>query len=157
MSISIGLQDETRKQVADTLNKLLADEYVLYTKTLKFHWNVYGKHFGAMHLFFKEQYEALFPIVDDVAERVRALGYFSFGTLQEFKQATSLEEKPNYNPDDLSMVADLLTDHETIIRALRININKTSDIGDEGTSNFLTDLMEKHEKMAWMLRAFLQK
>lgn len=154
--IKIGLNEETRKQVSDVLNRLLSNEYVLYTKTLKFHWNIIGKHFGSLHEFFKNQYAELFNFVDDVAERVRALGFKSFGTLEEFKKNSDLPENPGYNPDDLGMISSLLEDHEIIIRSLRENIDNLSELGDEGTANFLTDLMEKHEKMAWMLRAFLE-
>lgn len=154
--IKIGLNEEIRKQVAQVLNKLLSNEYVLYTKTLKFHWNVTGKHFGSLHEFFKKQYEQLFDFVDDVAERVRALGFKSFGSLEEFKKNSDLPENPGYNPEDLNMISSLLEDHEIIIQSLRENIDNLSELGDEGTANFLTDLMEKHEKMAWMLRAFLE-
>lgn len=152
--ITIGIDEKARVAVAQRLNTLLADEFVLYTKTLKCHWNVEGKHFGAMHAFFKEQYESLFTICDDVAERARALDVMSFGTLREFSQHARLQEQPGINPDDLGMCAWLLADHEAIIRTLRGDIKAASQDGDEGTANFLTDLMEKHEKMAWMLRAF---
>lgn len=155
--LNIGINEESSKQVAVVLNTLLSDEYVLYTKTLKYHWNVVGQNFGPLHAFFKEQYEALFNIVDDVAERARALDVKSFGTLQEFLKNTSLPENPGFNPDDMGMIANLLADHETVIRSIRISIDTASELGDEGTSNFLTDLIEKHEKMAWMLRAFLGK
>ena len=130
---------------------------MLYTKTLKFHWNVEGKHFGSLHEFFKQQYEQLFVVVDDVAERVRALDHASFGTLQEFSKHATLPEQPGVNPDDLGMLALLLADHEQIIRQLRKDVDGTAAMGDMGTSNFLTDLMEQHEKMAWMLRAFVKK
>lgn len=152
--INTGIEEKARLAVAQRLHTLLADEFVLYTKTLKCHWNVEGKHFGAMHAFFKEQYEALFTICDDVAERARALDVMALGTLSEFSKNTRLQEQPETNPDDLGMCAWLLADHEAIIRTLRSDIKANAQAGDEGTANFLTDLMEKHEKMAWMLRAF---
>lgn len=155
--INIGLEKETCEKVAALLNKLLANEYILYTKTLKVHWNVEGKHFGALHEFFKNQYENMLTIVDDVAERIRALGDMSFGTLKEFMQHGTLPEQAGSNPDDLSMIAWLLEDHETIIRQIRQDIDTTVSLNDMGTNNFLAGLMEKHEKMAWMLRAFLLK
>lgn len=155
--INIDLSDNVRQEVTQILNQLLADEYVLYTKTLKFHWNVVGVNFAPLHAFFKEQYEQLLTIADDVAERVRALNEQSYGTLQEFLKHTTLPENPGFYPDDMGMLANLLADHEIIIRSLRISVESTAELGDEGTSNFLTELMEKHEKMAWMLRAFLHK
>lgn len=155
--ISTGLDVAQRTKVAELLNGILSNEYLLYTKTLKCHWNVEGKHFGALHLFFKEQYEAMLDIVDDVAERARALDVMAFGTLAEFLKHATLRELPGENPDDLAMLAWLQHDHEEVIRQLRVALVTCADLGDEGTSNFLTDLMEKHEKMCWMLRAHLNK
>lgn len=141
---------------ANRLNNLLANEYVLYTKTWKFHWNVQGKHFGSLHEFFGKQREQLGSIVDDVAERVRALDVMSDGTLREFLQKSPLGENPSENFDDLTMIALLLQDHEAIIAQIREDSVFANDIGDYGTNNFLCDLLTKHEKMAWMLRAFLR-
>jgi len=153
---NIGLDAPARAKSVEKLATLLANEYLLYTKTLKCHWNVEGKHFGALHLFFKEQYEALFVVVDDVAERSRSLGVMALGTMIEFSKHATLKEHPAENPGDLAMIAWLLDDHEAIIRDLRKYIDATAAT-DTGTSNFFTDLMEKHEKMAWMLRAHLAK
>lgn len=157
MLVDIGMSEQERKLVVKQLDILLANEYVLYTKTLKSHWNVEGKHFGALHLFFKEQYEQLFVAADDVAERARSLGSMALGTLSEFLAMTTLAEHPGDNPDDMGMITLLLKDHEAIIKQLRLLINETLELNDAGTSNFLNDLMEKHEKMAWMLRAHLNK
>lgn len=156
-SVNIGIPEKNRQQVADHLNIILSNEYVLYTKTLKFHWNVEGKWFGSLHELFKEQYEALLTIVDDVAERVRALGHESFGTLTEFSKHSTLKEQPGKNPNDTGMIKNLLEDHEAIIKHIRDDIHFTAEQKDDGTSNFLQDLIVKHEKMAWMLRAHLAK
>ena len=154
---NIGIVDKNMQAVAQKLQVLLADEYVLYTKTLKFHWNIEGSGFGALHVFLKEQYEQIFDFVDDVAERVRIFGITSNGTLSEFSKNTRLSEQPGENPGDMNMLSLLLADHESIIRSVRSDIEAVSTLGDEGTSNFLTDLIEKHEKMAWMLRAHVSK
>jgi len=143
------------QEIAKLLNHLLANEYVLYTKTWKFHWNVTGKHFGSLHAFFDAQRLQLGEIVDEVAERVRALQVDSDGTLQEFLQKTQLTEHPGKNPDDLTMIALLLTDHEEIISKIRQDSEMANECKDYGTNNFLCELLEKHEKMAWMLRSFL--
>ena len=155
MKPNIGITDRNRQAVVKILNTLLSDEYVLYTKTRKCHWNVVGPQFNDLHKFFESQYEALNEIVDDVAERARSLGGISFGTLSEFLKHTRLKEKAGHNPNAQGMIRDLLTDHEAIIRSLRIDLEAcANDYGDMGTSDFLTGLMEQHEKMAWMLRAF---
>ena len=154
MKPNIGILDKNRTAVVRILNVQLCDEYLLYTKTRKFHWNVEGLHFHDLHKFFESQYEALNEIVDDVAERARALGGISMGTLSEFLKTTRLKENPGKNPDALGMIADLLKDHEAIIQTLRSDLDSCADsYGDMGTSDFLTGLMEKHEKMAWMLRS----
>lgn len=154
--INIGIEEKNRKQIAEILNLILSNEYVLYTKTLNFHWNVEGKQFHDLHIFFKKLYEQLLDINDDVAERVRSIGFKAFGTLSEFIKNTTLTEEPNNYPAALSMIAILLADHEKIIQQIRLSLDVILNLGDEGTNNFLTDLMEKHEKTAWMLRAHLQ-
>ena len=116
-----------------------------------------GLKFNDLHKFFGGQYEALSEIVDDVAERVRSLGGKSLGTLTEFLKTARLRETPGKHPNALGMISDLLADHESVIRSLRGDLATCLDAyGDAGTSDFLTGLMEKHEKMAWMLRSFLE-
>ncbi len=155
--INIGIKDKNRREVAQKLQIILANEVVLYIKTLKFHWNVHGKHFNTLHLFFKDLYEKLLDISDDVAERIRALDVMSYGTMAEFLAHTSIKEEPGKNPDDLTMIAILLDGHEILIRIIREEIDPVMKLGDAGTNNFLCDLIEKHEKIAWMLRAHLVK
>ncbi|MCL5875856.1 MAG: DNA starvation/stationary phase protection protein [Candidatus Dependentiae bacterium] len=155
--IDIGITAENRQKIAEFLQKLLANEYVIYTKTLKYHWNVIGEFFGPLHTLFGEQYKELLSIIDEVAERIRALGFKSTGTLQEFLSNTQLKEVPGKNPVYNDMIKDLLTDHETIIKQIRGSIDITTQTNDVGTNNFLSDLIEKHEKIAWMLRAHLLK
>lgn len=155
--INIGLSSQVRQKVATLLNKLLSDEYVLYTKTLKYHWNVQGIVFHDFHAMFKEQYEALFDIVDLVAERARALGAPALGSLQDFSANTRLKEINGQNLSPVQMVTNLLADHESIIRTVRVEITTTAELDDQGTSNLLQEIILKHEKFAWMLRATLQK
>ena len=157
MDTNIGLSAKTRKEVAEILNHLLCDEAVIYIKTLKFHWNVYGIVFHDFHALFKEQYEKMLDITDDVAERVRALGHDSLGSMTEFLKHTRLKEEPGKVPDALGMIKILLADHEAVIRQMRKDIESCEKWGDVGTSNFLQDHMEKHEKLAWMLRATATK
>ena len=156
MKTDIGLSDAQRDSVVKILNTLLSDEYVLYTKTRNYHWNVTGPQFNDLHKFFEEQYTELNVVVDDVAERARSLGGWSFGTLSEFSQHARLKEHPGQHPNAREMIANLLADHETIVRQLRKDLEAAEKHHDMGTNDFLTGLMEKHEKMAWMLRAFLQ-
>ncbi len=156
MKPKIGISDANRTGVVKLLTALLADEFVLYTKTRNYHWNVVGPQFNDLHKFFQAQYEEVDDFVDDVAERIRQLGAESPGTLAEFAKTARLIEHPGQRPNAKGMLSALLTDHEAVIQTLRENLAAAQDkLGDAGTADFLTGLMEKHEKMAWMLRAFL--
>ena len=156
--VNIGISDANRKGVNQILNALLADEYVLYTKTRNYHWNVTGMQFNDLHKFFESQYESLDVTIDEVAERIRSLGGISTATLVEFSKNSRLKEYPAKYPDAKIMLSNLLLDHETTIHNLRADL-ETCDKKhhDAGTADFLTGLMEQHEKMAWMLRSFLDK
>ena len=156
MTPNLGITDKNRSAIVTILNALLADEFLIYTKTRNYHWNVVGPQFNDLHKFFETQYEALDDVVDDVAERVRTLGGRASGTLAEFVQQSHLKERPGDRPDARGMLADLLADHEAVVRQLRVDLDTAAGHGDAGTNDFLTGLMEKHEKMAWMLRAFLE-
>jgi starvation-inducible DNA-binding protein len=156
MKPAIGLSDTNRNGVLKLLAPLLADEYVLYTKTRNYHWNVVGPQFNDLHKFFEAQYEALDDVIDEVAERVRALGGRAFGTLEEFRATARLGEKAGAAPPARDMLAALLADHEALTRTLREDIDAVNDRHrDVGTADFLTGLLEQHEKAAWMLRSFL--
>lgn len=155
--IDIGISEDNRQAVANILNHLLADEFVLYTKTRKFHWNVKGIHFHDLHLFFESQYKELAEMMDEVAERIRKLGHYSLGTLQQFLDETNLLEHTDDGSSAEIMIEALLEDHETIIRELRKAIDPIQEKHkDAGTADFLTGLLEQHESMAWMLRSMLQ-
>jgi len=158
MTANIGISESNRDGIVKILNTVLADEYVLYTKTRNYHWNVVGPQFNDLHKFFEAQYEALDEIVDDVAERASSLGGKALGTLAEFSQHTRLQEQPGKQPPALSMVANLQADHEAMVRTLRADLETVMEKhNDAGTNDFLTGLMEKHEKMAWMLRSYNEK
>lgn len=155
MDIRIGIAAKNRNMIIEILSKTLADEYLLYTKTRNYHWNVVGSDFSELHKFFESQYEELDDIIDEVAERARSLGGRSLGTLKEFLSHTRLNETIDVPPAK-RMIGNLLADHEALIVSLRKDQQTCADLGDAGTCDFLTGLMEQHEKMAWMLRSFLE-
>ncbi|MFC0775428.1 Dps family protein [Terrimonas alba] len=157
MQPMIGIKEEHLAKGAQLLSVFLADEFVLYTKTRKAHWNVEGPDFHEKHKFFEEQYEQLDEIMDDVAERIRSLGHYAPATLKSYLELTHLSEQWSEKNDGVGFVKELLIDHESIIIRLRESINQfANDLQDAGTSDFITGLMETHEKMAWMLRAQLR-
>ena len=157
MEPKIGISSDNLSKVAHALNAILADEYVLYTKTRNAHWNVEGPDFHSKHLFFEAQYQQLDEIMDSVAERIRSLGHYAPATLKSFLELTHLSEVLHNKNDGSGFIAELLNDHESLVIHLRENINIfANDLKDLGTSDYVTGLMETHEKMAWMLRSHLK-
>jgi len=151
---NIGISEPNKQAVANELNKLLADEFVLYTKTRKFHWNVEGAQFHDLHLFFEKQYDQIAIMMDNVAERIRKIGHYAIGSMSQFLKEASLLEHEDQETPAAAMLQQLLEDHETIIRRLRNDIDTFQDkYKDAGTADFITGLIEQHETMAWMLRA----
>lgn len=156
MKANIGIPEDHLQAVAHELNRALADEFVLYTKTRNYHWNVEGSNFMEMHKFYESQFEALDEIIDDVAERVRSVGHYSEGRLKDFIALAHLDE-PTYTSKQKEQLQNLLNDHETIIQNLRKLIPLFSEKHkDLGTSDFVTGIMEKHEKMACFVRSYLR-
>lgn len=154
--LNVGLDEDKRQAIVDTLNALLADEQVLYNKTRNYHWNVRGPHFSDLHKFFESQYTELAEAVDEVAESARQFGGFAAATLSEYIQTTRLKEQPGEYPDDETMIRNLVSDHEAIIRQLRKDIDRATDeLGATDAADFLTGLLEDHDKMVWMLRSHL--
>ncbi len=150
----IGIKKDNRKAVVDMLKQLLADEFILYTKYRNAHWNVEGHDFHTKHIFFEEEYNKLEEIVDVVAERIRKLGFYAPGSLQQFVELSQLKENGPDQNDSISFMKVLLDDHQDIITFIRKSIGENAEEhNDEGTADFITGLMQQHEEMAWMLRA----
>jgi starvation-inducible DNA-binding protein len=153
-NLNTGISEENSKKVANALNQVLADEFVLYTKTLNFHWNIEGRDFHALHLFLDDQYNQLQLIIDSVAERVRKVGHFATGSMKEFLDSASLNEHSGAACVSENMIAELAADHDELIRKTRTLIDDFDEkYNDAGSADFITGIMKEHEKMAWMLRA----
>lgn len=155
--VNIGIGTQNRTEVAKMLNQLLADEHVLYIKLRNYHWNVEGMYFQQLHGLFEEQYNTLSVQIDDIAERIRSLGHYAPGSMQSFAEMSRLQESEHLNGDYKLMLQNILADHEMIIQVLRHDLEAAmEEFNDAGTSDFLTALMEAHEKMAWMIRAHVR-
>lgn len=155
--LNIGLTEEQLQGVIQLLNQDLADAYLLLVKTKKYHWDVVGPQFRTLHQLWEEHYTTLTENIDAVAERVRALGGYPIGTMEGFLKVATLKEHAGNVPSATEMVAQLVEDHEQIIRNLREHIDRCSEeFHDQGTADFLTGLMEEHEEIAWMLRSFIE-
>jgi starvation-inducible DNA-binding protein len=154
---AIGIKKDNRKQVVKMLKKLLADEYLMYTKYRNAHWNVEGVDFHSKHVFFEEEYGKLENTIDEVAERIRMLGFYSPGTLQDFLELSQLKENGPEENSSSGFMEVLLEDHRSIIQFIRKSIGDNAEAhNDEGTADFITAVMQMHEQMAWMLRSSLK-
>lgn len=151
----LGLNDKATKKIVNTLQKLLADEMVLYMKLRNFHWNATGPQFIALHELFEEQYTELATVIDDIAERVRTYGVRAIGTLKEVLDLTRLDESLKLQPSR-DMVAELVADHETLVRFYREAIEEASKHNSPGDEDLFTGLLQDHQKKAWLLRAHLE-
>ena len=156
MKLNIGITEKDLKSTNKLLGSILADEMTLYIKTRKAHWNVSGDSFMELHKLFEEQYKQLEESIDEVAERIGKLGDKAIGTMEEFISLTSLKEHPGKYVSSKEVIAELLTDHESVIIKLRKDIDESTEKNnDAGTADFLTGLMEQHETIAWVLRRYL--
>ncbi len=154
MSVNMGMAVNECQDVTEVLKCALADTYTLYLKTQNYHWNVTGPMFVQLHTMFEGQYQALAGAVDELAERIRALGEFAPASYSAFAEFSNIDED-NTVPSAEAMVAQLLDDNETIVRVMRDSFDVVDDAGDEVTADLLTQRMTYHEKAAWMLRALL--
>ncbi len=154
MELNIGIPKADRKVITDHLSKLLADSYILYLKTHNFHWNVEGPMFNTLHAMFMEQYTELWNALDEIAERIRALGHYAPGSYKQFVKVTTIEESEDV-PKAEDMVRQLLQGHETIARTAREGFHAAEKGNDEATMDLLTQRIQIHEKTAWMLRSLL--
>lgn len=154
MSIDIGIPEQSRAKIADGLSRLLADSYTLYLKTHNYHWNVTGPLFNTLHSMFEQQYTELAAAVDEIAERIRALGFRAPGSYAEFAKLTSVEEEQG-QPDAETMIRQLVLGQEAVVRTARGVFPLADDAHDEPTADLLTQRMQLHEKNAWMLRSML--
>jgi starvation-inducible DNA-binding protein len=156
--IDIGIAADDRRKIAEGLSHVLADAFTLYLKTHNFHWNVSGPMFNSLHLMFETQYTEQWNALDEIAERIRALGYHAPGTYHAFLQLSSIKEDPDLiaPPAWHDMVAQLVDGNEAVCRTARRVLKLADKAGDDPTVDLLTQRLQTHEKYAWMLRALLE-
>ncbi|WP_206711251.1 Dps family protein [Aquisalinus flavus] len=153
MSVDIGIEKGDREKVAEALSKALAETYAIYMKTHGYHWNVTGPQFRTLHLMFEEQYRDMWAALDELAERIRALGVYAPGSGRRMAELSQIEEGDNDVPSADVMIANLTKDHEAIATHLRDFIEVADEADDDGTEDLLIARLQFHEKTAWMLRS----
>lgn len=152
-SINIGLDEDKREAVAEALINTLSDTYALYMKTHAYHWNVTGPQFQTLHVMFEEQYREMWAALDEIAERIRALGVFAPNTAKAIAARADVGGEENDPPSATDMVKNLLNGHEALIRRARAALEAAGDAGDVASEDLLTVRIQTHEKTAWMLRS----
>ena len=156
-AINIGISTAEREKIADGLSHFLADAYTLYLKTHNYHWNVTGSMFNSLHAMFMDQYTEQWTALDEIAERIRALGFKAPGSYRQFVALASIEETVLEDSSDWrAMVTDLVAGHEAVCRTARRVLDIADDADDAPSEDLLTQRLQIHEKYAWMLRSLLQ-
>lgn len=153
--MDIGIDARTRKKVATALEQVLADTYALYAKTHGYHWNIEGPRFAQLHLLFETHYNELWMALDLIAERIRSLGQYAPSV--EAVGSRSSIKADNGVPGEDQMLANLVTAHETVVKAARACLKTAEEAGDQATADLMTQRVAIGEKTAWMLRAHLAK
>lgn len=152
MDIDIGITDQGRKASAQAIAELLADTYTLYLKTHGYHWNVEGPHFQQLHVQFMEQYTEMWTAVDELAERIRALGHYAPASYAQMAKLSSIKEETG-TPNWTEMVKNLAQGHEQVAKKAREVLRIAEDTNDDATADVISPRVTLHEKTAWMLRA----
>ncbi|MCL1887046.1 MAG: DNA starvation/stationary phase protection protein [Betaproteobacteria bacterium] len=153
-AINIGISVKDRENITKGLSRILAESFLLYMKTHNYHWNVKGPMFQTLHVMFEGQYTELWNALDQIAERIRSLGFAAPGTLKEYLRLASIKEMEGV-PSAEDMIRDVLAGSEAISRLSRDVLAVADKVGDDPTVDLLTERMQVHEKNAWMLRSLI--
>lgn len=153
-AIEIGISTKDRAAISDALSKVLADSFVLYLKTHNYHWNVTGPMFQTLHIMFMDQYTELWNALDEIAERIRSLGFPAPGTFKEFQRLSSMKEAEGTLSAD-GMIRDIIAGQDAVTRSARAALKVANDADDQPTVDIMVQRLQIHEKNAWMLRSLL--
>lgn len=149
-------QKKGQKISIELLNRLLADDMILLMQTLNYHWNLVGPEFHDYHILFDKQYHMLFDDLDLIAERVRAVGGQALGSMSQILKQARLKEDHNLLLTPKQMVQNLLEQYKNFLISIRRSIEKLEkETDDYGSRKMLEDLLEKYEKVTWMLQSLL--
>jgi starvation-inducible DNA-binding protein len=149
------MTNSPKKDIVEALSRLLADSYTLYLKTHNYHWNVTGPMFTTLHTLFETEYTELALAVDEIAERIRAVGAYAPGSYTEFAKLSSIKEETGH-PEAKQMIANLVADQRTVASSARRVIEVAEAARDQASTDLGTRRVEVHEKNAWMLQAHLE-
>ena len=156
MHMDTGISTEDRAKIVESLSTVLADAFMVYLKTHNFHWNVTGPMFSTLHVMFEEQYTEQWNALDEITERIRALGHFAPATSKRYVELSNISEEPEVLSSK-DMIRQLVDGNEVLVRTMRAAVKVADELDDFPTADMLTTRMEVHEKNAWMLRSFLEQ
>ena len=148
-------ESASKTEVVEALSRLLADSYTLYLKTHNYHWNVTGPMFTTLHTLFETEYQELALAVDEIAERIRALGHPAPGTYTEFARLAAVKDADGV-PKATDMLRQLEADQQTVVAGARQLFESAEKAGDQASADLGVRRIEIHEKNAWMLRSHLE-
>lgn len=151
-----GQTPDHRKVIATGLSQVLADSYKLMLKVQNYHWNVTGPKFFMIHKMTEEQYNNIFAAIDDIAERIRTIGYMSPGTFAEFDKLSTIKDG-DMELNENGMLKDLVESHQTLAMTAKAVALKADDLKDLATSDMLTARINTHEKFAWLLGSLIEE
>ena len=149
--------DNSKTQLADALNALLADSFALYLKTKNFHWHVTGPNFRDYHLMLDEQATAILAITDIIAERVRKNGQRTLTSIGSIAAKQSITDNDTVGVSAEAMLEELRKDNLTLVDAFRAIKPLAADANDNSTEGLMDDWTDQAEERAWFLGATLQK
>ena len=150
----IGVNSEKAEVLVNKLNQLLADYKFFYQNVHGFHWNITGDKFFELHVKFEELYTDLFTKIDEIAERILALGGKPLHTYESYAKITNISSKENVSQPK-EAVEGLLEGLNTVLIQEREILDFSADANDEGTNSLMSDYIREQEKLAWMYRSFL--
>ncbi|MBB3869632.1 DNA starvation/stationary phase protection protein [Geobacillus sp. NFOSA3] len=144
------------KQLTDIVNKQIANWSVLYIKLHNYHWYVKGPQFFTLHEKFEQLYNEAALHIDELAERLLALGGAPVATMKECLEQSSVKEATGQETAE-QMVATIVSDFETMIGELKEGMQVAEEVGDETTGDMLLGIHQSLEKHVWMLKSFLDR
>ncbi|MBP93082.1 MAG: DNA starvation/stationary phase protection protein [Flavobacteriaceae bacterium] len=153
---TIGLDQKETKDIAQDLNALLANFQVYYQNLRGVHWNIRGKRFFDLHVKFEELYTDANMKVDEIAERILTLGETPLHTFDDYTKAAKVPVGKNVSEDEktVRLIVDSLSELLKIERGI---LDKTDEVGDEGTNAMMSDFITEQEKTVWMFKAWLNE
>ncbi|MBP6031656.1 MAG: DNA starvation/stationary phase protection protein [Sphingobium sp.] len=137
--------------VAEALNRVLADSYALYLKTKNFHWHVSGPHFRDYHLLFDEQAAAILATTDLIAERVRKTGNVTLRSIGDISRHQTIGDNDAEFVTPKDMLDELRADNLALVEGFRVVKKAAGDAGDNATEGIVDDWTDEAEQRAWFL------